>query len=143
MRAVAAGILTTPVDSPLPARLASLRQELRELVDELRPEVIVVERVFFQTNARTAMSVGQASGVALLTASESGCEVAEYTSNEVKLAVAGHGGAEKGQVQAMVARLLQLDEPPRPPDVADALALAICHVTTLPFREATARAVSS
>ena len=140
MFAVAAGVLTTPVDSPLPERLAALRLELRSLVRDLGPQVIVVERVFFQTNARTAMSVGQASGVALLTAAESGCTIAEYTSNEVKLAVAGHGGADKAQVQAMVARLLGLPEVPRPPDAADALALAICHVTTLPLREAAARA---
>ena len=79
------------------------------LISELQPDVVVVERVFFQTNARTAMSVGQASGVALLTAVELGCEVAEYTSNEVKLAVTGFGAATKDQVQQMVARLLDLE----------------------------------
>ena len=134
--AVAAGVLTTEPDRPLPERLATLRRDLTALVGELRPHVVVVERVFFQTNARTAMSVGQASGVALLSASEAGCEVVEYTPNEVKLAVAGHGGATKEQVQAMVARLLGLSEVPRPPDAADALALALCHVATLPLRQA-------
>ena len=113
--AVAAGVITTPVDQPVPIRLAALREELHSLVSELHPDVVVVERVFFQTNARTAMSVGQASGVAMLTAVELGCEVVEYTSNEVKLAVTGFGGATKDQVQSMVARLFNLDGYPSLP----------------------------
>lgn len=127
-RALAAGVVTTDPSEALPHRLAQLRAELRALVVERRPDVVVVERVFFQTNARTAMSVGQASGVALLSAAESGCEVAEYTANEVKLAVTGYGAATKAQVQQMMAVLLGLKEVPRPPDAADALALAFCHV---------------
>lgn len=127
-RAVTAGVVTTDRDLPLPQRLATLRHELRELVVEHRPDVVVVERVFFQTNVRTAMSVGQASGVALLTASEAGCEIAEYSSNEVKLAVTGYGAATKAQVQQMVATLLGLQSIPRPADAADALALALCHL---------------
>jgi crossover junction endodeoxyribonuclease RuvC len=79
------------------------------------------------------MSVGQASGVAMLTAVELGCEVVEYTSNEVKLAVTGFGGATKDQVQRMVARLLELDTLPQPADAADALALALCHLSTAPW----------
>jgi crossover junction endodeoxyribonuclease RuvC len=110
--------------------------ELHKLVGELHPDVVVVERVFFQTNARTAMSVGQASGVALLTAVELGCEVAEYTSNEVKLAVTGFGAATKDQVQRMVARLLGLDAVPKPADAADALALALCHLSTAAWARA-------
>jgi crossover junction endodeoxyribonuclease RuvC len=129
-RAVSAGVVTTPRELPLPQRLATLRRDLGELVAELRPDVVVVERVFFQTNARTAMSVGQASGVALLSAAEAGCEVAEYSANEVKLAVTGYGAATKEQVQEMVARLLHLPRPPRPPDAADALALSLCHLAT-------------
>jgi crossover junction endodeoxyribonuclease RuvC len=128
--AVAAGVITTAVDESLPRRLAALRMELHTLMSDLQPDVVVVERVFFQTNARTAMSVGQASGVALLTASELGCEVVEYTSNEVKLAVTGFGAATKDQVQRMVARLLGLDAVPKPADAADALALALCHLST-------------
>ena len=77
--------------------------ELGALVAELRPDAVVVERVFFQTNARTAMATGQASGVALVAAAEAGCEVVQYTANEVKLAVVGYGGATKDQVQKMVA----------------------------------------
>lgn len=128
----AAGVLTTPPADPLPQRLASLQHELRALLAELRPEVVVVERVFFQTNVRTAMSVGQASGLALAAAATAGCEVAQYTANEVKQAVAGYGAASKEQVQRMVQSLLSLPERPRPPDAADALALALCHLAAAP-----------
>lgn len=127
-RALAAGVITTDVAERIPARLATLRSELVALITELKPDVVVVERVLFQTNARTAMSVGQASGVALLSAAEAGLDVVEYSSNEVKLAVAGYGAASKRQVQEMVASLLGLVEIPRPPDAADALALALCHL---------------
>ena len=125
--AVAYGVLRTPADEALPQRLAALADELEVLVRELRPAAVAVERVLFQANVRTAMSVGQASGLALALAARAGVPVAQYSPNEVKLAVAGYGGADKAQVQAMVARLLHLDAPPRPPDAADALALALCH----------------
>lgn len=131
-RAVAAGVVTTPPSDPLPERLAALYGDLRALIAELRPETVVVERVFFQTNVRTAMSVGQASGLALAAAAEAGCAVAQYTSNEVKQAVAGYGAATKEQVQRMVQSLLSLPERPKPPDAADALALALCHLTIAP-----------
>ena len=103
---------------------------------EYQPDVVVIEHVFFQNNARTAMSVGQASGLAMVAAAQSGCEVVRYTSNEVKQALVGYGGATKQQVQRMVASALHLDSPPSPPDVADALALAVCHLTTMPLRKA-------
>ena len=106
------------------------------LLDELRPSAVVVERIFFQTNVRTAISVAQASGVVLAAAARRGIEVAQYTPNEVKQGVVGSGGASKAQVQAMVARLCGLSEPPRPPDVADALALAACHLSSDRFRAA-------
>lgn len=127
-RVRAAGVVTTPKGAPLSERLAELRGELAGLVAETHPDVVAVERVLFQTNARTAMAVGQASGVALLVAAEAGVPVVEYSANEVKLAVAGHGGATKDQVQRMVAALCRLPTVPRPPDVADALALALCHL---------------
>ena len=98
--------------------------------------MVVVERVFFQVNAKTAMSVGQASGLALLVAAEAGCEVAQYTSNEVKQGLVGYGAATKEQVQRMVAQVLGLPAIEGPPDVADALALAVCHLTTVPLRRA-------
>jgi crossover junction endodeoxyribonuclease RuvC len=125
---------------PLPDRLRTLADELRSLVAEFRPDTVVVERVFFQVNARTAMATGQAAGVALMAAAESGCEVVQYTSNEVKQALVGYGSATKDQVQRMVASVLRLDAPPRPPDVADALALAVCHLSSQSLRRAVATA---
>jgi crossover junction endodeoxyribonuclease RuvC len=141
LTAVAAGVVETAPQADLPDRLSTLQGELRSLLAELRPAVVAVERVFFQVNARTAMSVGQASGLALAAASEAGCEVVQYTANEVKQAVVGYGSATKEQVQRMVMAVLGLAEVPRPPDVADALALAVCHLTTMPLRRAVARAV--
>jgi len=132
LRAVLAGVLTTSPDAPVYERLACLAADLGALIAECNPDAVVVERVFFQTNIRTAMSVAQASGVALAIAAASGCEVAEYTSNEVKQAVAGYGAATKEQVQKMVAAQLSLTERPRPADAADALALALCHLTVAP-----------
>ncbi|HEX2699546.1 MAG TPA: crossover junction endodeoxyribonuclease RuvC [Acidimicrobiales bacterium] len=131
-RAVAAGVITTPAADPLPGRLATLLAELTDLIAQHRPHVVVVERVFFQTNVRTAMSVGQASGLALAAAATAGCEIAQYTANEVKASVAGYGAATKEQVQRMVQSLLSLAEVPKPPDAADALALALCHLAVAP-----------
>ena len=133
-RAVAVGVLTTPPSDALPHRLAALGRDLRALVAEFAPSVVAVERVFFQVNARTAMSVGQASGLALTAAAQAGCEVVQYTPNEVKQAVAGYGSAPKEQVQRMVQTLLGLAELPSPPDAADALALALCHLAMAPLR---------
>jgi crossover junction endodeoxyribonuclease RuvC len=140
LTATAGGVVTTEPDLPLQERLRVLYVELRALVAEVRPDAMVIERVFFQTNARTAMATGQAAGVALLVAAQAECEVVQYTANEVKLATVGFGAATKEQVQNMVAALLGLDEPPKPPDVADALALAVCHVTAEPLRRAVAAA---
>jgi crossover junction endodeoxyribonuclease RuvC len=129
-------VVETDPAVPLAQRLLILHTELRALVEELGPEVVVVERVFFQVNAKTAMSVGQASGLALLVAAAAGCEVAQYTSNEVKQGLVGYGAATKEQVQRMVAQVLGLPAIDGPPDVADALALAVCHLTTVPLRRA-------
>ena len=131
-RAVAYGVLATPAGDPLPRRLAALAADLRALLADVRPDAVAVERVFFQTNARTAMSVGQASGLALVAAEEAGCEVAQYTANEVKQAVTGYGAASKDQVQRMVRTLLGLPAPPRPADAADALGLALTHLALAP-----------
>jgi len=122
------GVIRTDPDLDLPERLRILHAELRAVVAEAAPDAVVVERVLFQTNARTAMATGQAAGVALLAAAESGRPVVQYSANEVKMAVVGYGAASKDQVQRMVGAVLGLAEPPRPPDVADALALAICHL---------------
>ncbi len=136
LEAKAAGVIETDPAAPLAERLLVLHGELEALLADLRPEVVVVERVFFQVNARTAMSVGQASGLALLAAAAAGCEVAQYTANEVKQGLVGYGAATKQQVQRMVAQVLGLQAVGGPPDVADALALAVCHLTTVPLRRA-------
>jgi len=142
-RVTAVGVLTTPPTDPLPDRLALLDRDLRALLAELRPDAVSVERLFFQVNARTAMAVGQASGLALAAAAQAGCTVAQYTPNEVKQAVAGYGAAPKEQVQRMVQALLGLAEPPRPADAADALALALCHLAMAPLRAKLARAAGA
>ena len=131
-RAVAAGLLTTPPDDPIPQRLASLQREIRSLLAELRPDVVALERVLFQVNVRTAMGVGQAAGVVMAEAVEAGCEVVEYSPNQVKQAVSGDGAASKEQVTRMVQMLLGLAEPLRPPDVSDAAAVALCHLAQWP-----------
>jgi crossover junction endodeoxyribonuclease RuvC len=133
-KALAVGVLTTPPSQPLPERLAALDADIRELLADLRPDVVAVERLFFQTNVRTAMSVGQASGLVLAAAAQAGCVVTQYTPNQVKQAVAGYGAAGKEQVQRMVQSLLGLPEVPKPADAADALALALCHVAIAPLQ---------
>jgi crossover junction endodeoxyribonuclease RuvC len=135
-RAVAYGVIRTPPHDALPQRLATLLHELDALMVEYRPSALAVERVLFQVNTRTAMSVGQASGLALALAGRAGVPVVHYSPNEVKLAVAGDGGAGKHEVQTMVMRLLQLAELPDPPDAADALALALCHWWRAPLAAA-------
>jgi crossover junction endodeoxyribonuclease RuvC len=127
MRATAAGVIRTSPSDPLPERLLALDDELVALVAQLRPSAMAVERVLFQNNARTAISVGQASGLALVVAARAGIPVAQYSPNEVKLAVTGDGRADKLAVQTMITRLLSLRDIPKPPDAADALALACCH----------------
>jgi crossover junction endodeoxyribonuclease RuvC len=128
LRALACGVIRTSPADALPDRLVALADELCLLVEQFRPAAVVVERVLFQANVRTAMSVGQASGLALVAAARAGVPVAQYSPNEVKLSVTGDGHADKRAVQTMVTRLLGLREVPRPPDAADALALACCHL---------------
>ncbi len=140
--AVVSGVITTPPSNPLAERLAELLRELRSLFSRLSPDVVVVERVLFQANARTAMSVGQASGLALAAAAEAGIAVAQYSPNEVKQAVTGWGNAGKEQVQRMVQVLLDLPEKPSPPDRADALALALCHLASAPLARAVGKALT-
>jgi crossover junction endodeoxyribonuclease RuvC len=124
---VAYGVLRTDPKAPLPSRLATLEADLEELMAEVQPGAVAVERVLFQVNARTAISVGQASGLALAVAARAGVPVVQYSPNEVKLAVTGDGAADKLAVQTMVTRLLDLPRAPQPADAADALALALCH----------------
>jgi crossover junction endodeoxyribonuclease RuvC len=137
-RAVGAGVIRTPPDMPMAERLVMLHRGLGEIITEHRPDVVCVESVFTNRNHSTAVSVGRASGVAILAAAQAGLAVAEYVPTAVKAAVTGDGAAGKQAVAAMVARLLRLAEPPRPADAADALAVALCHLRTAPLRVASA-----
>ncbi len=121
------GAITTPADWLLPRRLVHIHRELGALIERHALTDAVVEKLFFSKNVRTALSVGQARGVALLAIAQAGIAVHEYTPLEIKQAVVGYGRADKNQIQQMVRMLLQLDAVPQPDDAADALANAICH----------------
>jgi crossover junction endodeoxyribonuclease RuvC len=129
---VACGAIMALSGDPFPQRLARIHRELTALLASHRPDCVAVENLFHASNARSALKLGHARGVAILAAVEAGCEVVEYTPAEVKRAVVGYGRAEKHQVQQMVKLLLGLREAPAPYDAADALAVAICHLHTLP-----------
>ena len=128
LKLVAFGVIRTPADQPLPRRLQVIYRAVSDLAEEWEPEAAAVEELFFSRNVRTAMSVGQARGVALLALADAGLDVAEYTPLVIKQAVTGYGNADKAQMQEMVRLLLELAEVPRPDDAADALAVAICHL---------------
>ena len=131
VRAVSAGVIKTDAKTPLPERLATLQSEVAELVSELSPSVLAIERVLFQVNVQTAMTVGYASGVVMAEAARSGCDVVQYSPNEIKLAVTGWGGADKQQVERMVRAQLGIDHELRPVDAADAIAVALCHAAVV------------
>jgi crossover junction endodeoxyribonuclease RuvC len=135
LSAVDFGAILTPADMPMPLRLLELYQKIKKILFLHRPESGAVEKLFFQRNVSTAISVGQGRGVALLALAESGIDVLEYTPLEVKQAVVGYGRADKAQVQAMVKAILNLDEIPTPDDAADALAIAICHLHSARIRQ--------
>jgi crossover junction endodeoxyribonuclease RuvC len=125
---VRVGVVRTPADDEIGARLVAIETGIEQWLDELEPDAVAVERVFAQHNLRTVMGTAQASAVAILCASRRGLPVALHTPSEVKAAITGSGTADKQQVGTMVTRLLRLDAMPKPADAADALALAICHV---------------
>lgn len=130
-RLVACGAITPPPGAAFPDRLLAIHKALGVLLRRHRPDCVVVENVFHAANVRSALKLGHARGVALLTAVEGGFPLVEYTPAEVKLAVVGYGRAEKRQVGEMVRLLLGLTGVPEPHDAADALAIAICHVHRL------------
>jgi crossover junction endodeoxyribonuclease RuvC len=127
LRYVQHGAITTPSNWAMPRRLGRLFDGVTQLLEGYRPDTVAVEELFFNTNVTTAITVGQARGVALLAAYRAGLEVAEYTPLQVKQAITSYGRAEKRQVQEMVRALLNLREIPRPDDAADGLAIAITH----------------
>lgn len=112
------------------SKLQKIFTDLTAIIAEHQPEIVAIEDVFYALNVKTALKLGQVRGVAMLAASASGLEVAEYSPLSIKSAVVGYGRAEKQQVQQMVMRLLKLTVPPEPMDASDALAIAICHIHT-------------
>ena len=121
------GAITTPAGLPLSKRLYQIGTDMAELIGQLKPDVISIEELFFNTNLTTGIAVAHSRGVLLYEAERSGIPLYEYTPGQVKLAVTGYGKAEKRQVMDMTRRLLKLSAVPRPDDAADALALALCH----------------
>src|SRR5256884_9579911 len=130
---IACDVITTPAGMPLAQRLQQIYTRLSEIVTTYKPNESAMEELFFAKNARTALSVGQARGVAMLALANGGLSVAEYTPKQVKQAVTGYGGADKQQVGEMVRILLKLSAVPRPDDAADAAAVAICHLNTASY----------
>jgi crossover junction endodeoxyribonuclease RuvC len=131
-RLIACGAITAAAGDAFPQRLARIHRELSRHLHSCRPDCVAIENLFHAVNARSALKLGHARGVAMLAAVEAGCEIVEYTPAEVKRAVVGYGRAEKAQVQRMVTLLLGLDVAPTPHDAADALAVAICHLHNAP-----------
>lgn len=117
--------ITTPAGLPLPERLLEIAKDLGELLKDIQPDLVVIEKLFFATNAKTAIDVAQARGVIVCTVAEAGIRIVEPTPLQMKLAVTGDGQADKLQVQTMLLHLLKLKEIPKPDDAADALGLAI------------------
>jgi crossover junction endodeoxyribonuclease RuvC len=127
-RVVTSGAVSSPSGASFPEKLLKIHSVLAALLLECRPDCVALENVFFATNARSALKLGHARGVAMLAAVEAGLVVFEYTPTEIKRAVVGYGRAEKHQVQHMMKLVLGLDRLPAPHDAADALAVAICHI---------------
>jgi crossover junction endodeoxyribonuclease RuvC len=138
---VLSGAIRSPASTSFPQKLITIHTELAALFRECRPDCVALENLFHASNARSALKLGHARGVAMLAAVEAGLPVAEYTPAEIKRAVVGYGRAEKQQVQRMVKLLLGLAVAPSSYDATDALAVAICHAHVLPsLAKATSRA---
>ncbi len=121
------GSIQTKAGTPLTERLQTIYTELKQIIYDTRPDCIAIEELFFNNNAKTAITVAQARGVLILGGVTEGLSISEYTPLQVKQAVTGYGRADKNQVQQMTKALLGLDKVPKPDDTADALAIAICH----------------
>lgn len=130
---VAVGVVRTPHDVDLPQRLLRLSVAVEEWMDDYRPDVVAIERVFERGNVSTVMNTAHAVGVLMLSAARRNIPVHQYTPSEAKKALTGNGRADKKQMTSMVTRILGLSEPPKPADAADALALAVCHCWRAPF----------
>ena len=126
-RVISYGAITTSANDSLPNRLKIINQSLAQLLEKYRPDAMAIEELFFNKNTKTALMVAQARGVAILAASTAEIETYEYTPLQVKQGVVGYGRADKKQVQTMIKTILNLEKVPKPDDVADALAIAVCH----------------
>ncbi|MBD3185169.1 crossover junction endodeoxyribonuclease RuvC [Candidatus Poribacteria bacterium] len=130
------GVIRTKAKTPYPQRVKKIHEGINSLIDEYKPDVVAIEELFFNKNISTAMLVAQARGVVILTSAIAELELREYTPIQVKQAVTGYGRADKAQIQQMIKVLLGLSEIPKPDDAADALALAICHLSSYRMRNA-------
>lgn len=133
LKLIAYGCVATPAKAPFDSRLKKIHLELGKIIKKFRPTIFAIEKIFFCKNVKTAIEVGHARGVAILTAAEHNLKIREFTPLEVKQTITGYGRAEKQQMQKMVKALLNLIEIPKPDDAADALAIAICGVRHLPL----------
>ena len=131
---ITCGAIKTKASATFPEKLLVIHSRLTTLLSECRPDAVAIENVFHAVNARSALKLGHARGVAMLAAVEAGVPIFEYTPAEVKRVVVGYGRAEKPQVQQMIKMMLRLAEPPSPHDAADALAVAVCHIHSQPPR---------
>lgn len=129
------GAITTPSTMTTDQRLKEIYENLWEVLEIYKPDAVAIEELFFNTNAKTAIMVGQARGVAIVAAANKGIPIYEYTPLQVKQGVVGYGRADKTQVQQMIKALLNLEKIPKPDDVADALAVAVCHAHSGKFND--------
>ena len=127
VRMITGGVITTPAHTPLPVRLEDIYDSLHQIIEETKPDVMSIEKLFFAQNITTAISVSHARGVAMLVGQQSHLEIAEYTPLQIKQTLTGYGRADKKQMQEMVRMHLGLKTTPKPDDAADALAAAITH----------------
>lgn len=134
IRPISYGCITTPVGHSPQQRLLTIHKELIKILVKFRPNSVALEDLFFATNAKTVIPVGQARGVILLASAEQGIPVVSYSPRGVKLAIAGDGTADKAQVTRMVMRILHLAKPPKPDDTADAIAIALTHAYSYKFK---------
>ncbi len=134
-KAIEYGCIRTDAELFFPDRIKIIYDNLIDIIEKYKPSDLAIEELFFNKNVKTAIKVGQARGVEILAAVNQGLEIYEYTPLQIKQAVVGYGRADKNQVQEMVKVLLNLKEKPKPDDVADALAVAICHGSSIKFKE--------
>jgi len=129
-RLITFGTVETGKEMPLPMRLKTIHERLSEIIEEYSPRVCAIEELYFSSNQKTAIKVGEARGAAILACAQAGLSVFEYTPLQIKQALTGYGRADKHQIQEMVRQILGLDRAPRPDDAADAVAAAICHANS-------------